>query len=90
MEKEYTVIVHNREDLANLEQELVDEHGTDIISCRCVHIKNKRSGSKIQTHFMLTDEEADYRAFTTSILGSPNRHLFSRYGKQPFSITGSI
>lgn len=36
------------------------------------------------------NNDTDYRAFTTSILGSPNRHLFSRYGAQPFSITGSV
>jgi hypothetical protein len=35
----------------------------------------------------LTD---DYNASGESIMGSPNRMAFSKYGKQPFSITGSI
>jgi hypothetical protein len=59
MEREYTVIVHNRIDLAELETELGSELGTVTIPNRIVVIKNKRLGSKVQTHFMLTDEEAD-------------------------------
>lgn len=59
MEREYTVIVHNRIDLAELETELGSELGTVTIPNRIVVTKNKRSGSKIQTHFMLTDGEAD-------------------------------
>lgn len=37
-----------------------------------------------------TGSDTDYRAFTTSILGSPNRHVYSRYGKQPVVLTGSL
>jgi subtilisin family serine protease len=33
------------------------------------------------------NNDTDYRAFTTSILGSPNRHVYSKYGVQPFVIT---
>ena len=59
MEKEYTVIANTREDLVALEAELIHEHGEGYIPCRCVHIANPRPGSKIQTHFMLTDAEAE-------------------------------
>lgn len=59
MEKEYTVIANTREDLVSLEAELIQEHGEGYIPCRCVHIANPRPGSKIQTHFMLTDAEAE-------------------------------
>lgn len=33
------------------------------------------------------NNDTDYRAFETSILGSPNRHIYSKYGVQPFTIT---
>lgn len=37
------------------------------------------------------NNDTDYRAFTTSILGSPNRHLFSRYGvANPYTVSGAI
>ena len=32
------------------------------------------------------NNDTDYRSFTTSILGSPNRHAYNRYGTQPFQI----
>src|SRR6056300_199208 len=57
-EKEYTVIVNNREDLADIEAELTASSGSGPIPDRTVDIANPRPGSKIQTHFMLTDEEA--------------------------------
>ena len=58
MEREYTVIVHNRNDLAAIEAELTASSGAGPIPKRSVDIANPRPGSKVQTHFMLTDEEA--------------------------------
>ena len=58
MEKEYTVIVYNREDLPDIEAELTASSGAGPIPNRTVDIANPRPGSKVQTHFMLTDEEA--------------------------------
>lgn len=34
--------------------------------------------------------DTDYDNFNESIMGSPNRHLYSKYGKQPYSITGTV
>jgi subtilisin family serine protease len=59
MEKEYTVIANTREDLPVLEAEITASSGTGPIPNRSVDIANPRPGSKIQTHFMLTDEEAE-------------------------------
>ena len=58
MEKEYTVIVNNRDDLADIEKELTASTGDGPIPQRSVGIANPRPGSRVQTHFMLTDEEA--------------------------------
>ena len=58
MEKEYTVIVHNREDLPTIEAEITASSGAGPIPNRTVDVANPRLGSKVQTHFMLTDEEA--------------------------------
>jgi len=59
MEKEYTVIVKNREDLSALESEITTSSGGGPIPNRSVDIANPRPGSRVQTHFMLTDEEAE-------------------------------
>jgi subtilisin family serine protease len=59
MEKEYTVIANTREDLPALEAEITASSGAGPIPNRSVDIANPRPGSKIQTHFMLTDEEAE-------------------------------
>ena len=59
MEKEYTVIVNNRDDLAELESELTASSGAGPIPNRTVDVANPRLGSRVQTHFMLTDEEAE-------------------------------
>ncbi len=58
MEREYTVIVNNREDLTVIETELTASSGAGPIPKRSVGIANPRPGSRVQTHFMLTDEEA--------------------------------
>jgi len=59
MEKEYTVIANTREDLPELEAEITASSGAGPIPNRSVDVANPRPGSKIQTHFMLTDEEAE-------------------------------
>jgi subtilisin family serine protease len=59
MEREYTVIVTAREHLADIEAEITASSGAGPIPNRAVDIANARPGSKIQTHFMLTDEEAE-------------------------------
>ena len=59
MEREYTVIANTREDLPALEAEITASSGAGPIPNRSVDIANPRPGSKIQTHFMLTDEEAE-------------------------------
>ena len=59
MEKEYTVIANTREGLLALEAEITASSGNGPIPNRTVDIANPRPGSKIQTHFMLTDEEAE-------------------------------
>ena len=62
MEKEYTVIAISREALKELEKELQDNPGENVwpIPDRSVQVANPRIGSKIQTHFMLTDDEVEY------------------------------
>ena len=59
MEKEYTVIANTREDLPALETDITASSGAGPIPNRSVDVANPRLGSKIQTHFMLTDEEAE-------------------------------
>jgi subtilisin family serine protease len=59
MEKEYTVIANTREDLPELEAEITASSGAGPIPNRSVDIANPRLGSRIQTHFMLTDAEAE-------------------------------
>jgi subtilisin family serine protease len=59
MEREYTVIATSRENLIALENEIRASDGDGVIPNRSVDIANPRLGSKIQTHFMLTDEEAE-------------------------------
>ena len=59
MEREYTVIANTREDLPALEAEITASSGAGPIPSRSVDVANPRPGSKIQTHFMLTDEEAE-------------------------------
>ena len=58
-EKEYTVIANTREDLPALEAEITASSGAGPIPNRSVDVANPRPGSKIQTHFMLTDQEAE-------------------------------
>lgn len=52
-------------------------------------LKNKIE-SEARAELYSTGLDTDYNAFDESIMGSPNRILYSKYGKQPFSITGSI
>jgi len=57
-EKEYTVIIRRGENLAEVEADLTASTGDGPIPSRTVDVANPRPGSKRQTHFMLTDEEA--------------------------------
>lgn len=59
MEREYTVVAHTREYLAALETEITASSGAGPIPNRSVDVANPRPGSRIQTHFMLTDAEAE-------------------------------
>ena len=59
MEREYTVIANTREDLPALETEITASSGAGPIPDRSVDVANPRPGSRIQTHFMLTDDEAE-------------------------------
>ena len=59
MEREYTVIAKSRKALSDIEVELTSSESYDHVPQRSVVICNPRLGSRIQTHFLLTDEEAD-------------------------------
>lgn len=37
-----------------------------------------------------TGSSTDYSAFSTSLMGSPNRVLFNRYGRQPVIVQGNV
>lgn len=57
-QREYTVIACCRDDLRSIERELKNESCCEHVPDRCVRVCNPRMGSRIQTHFMLTDQEA--------------------------------
>ena len=57
-EREYTVVVNAGVDLKQVEAELTASTGSGPIPNRSVDIANPRPGSRRQTHFALTDEEA--------------------------------
>ena len=59
MEREYTVVANTREHLPALEADITASSGAGPIPNRSVDIANPRPGSRIQTHFMLTDAEAE-------------------------------
>jgi|TARA_B110000259_G_scaffold63334_1_gene74880 subtilisin family serine protease len=67
-EKEYTVVVHKGIDLSEIEAEITASSGAGPIPNRSVDIANPRPGSKRQTHFMLTDEEATALEADTRVL----------------------
>ena len=58
-EKEFTVVVHRGTNIEELEKELTSEKGSSTVPARRVSIANARKGSTRQTHFALTQEEAD-------------------------------
>lgn len=55
--KEYIVSLHNREDLDNFYNDMETEGGDLYIPNRAVDVTNRRTISR-NTHYMLTDEEA--------------------------------
>ena len=58
MEKEYVIIVHDPLDLPTLEEELAASYGNQFVADREVTCQDPRPGSKYQSQWMLTDEEA--------------------------------
>lgn len=58
-EKEYIVSLHRNVDHEAFNQEMIAHTGEGAIPCRCVDIANARPGSKRNTHYMLTDAEAE-------------------------------
>ena len=67
-EKEYTVIVKDKADLADIETELTASTGSGPIPSRKVDIVNPRPGSTRQTHFALTEDEANALSVDSRIL----------------------
>lgn len=57
-EREYIVSLHKNVDYDAFNQEMIAHTGKGAIPCRCVDVANARPGSKRNTHYMLTDEEA--------------------------------
>ena len=54
-------------------------------------LQNKIFNDSEAVIYETANNDTDYRAFTTTILGSPNRHLYSRYGVvNPYTISGNI
>jgi len=58
MEKEYIIVVHDPVDLPTLEEELQASYGNQFVVDRSANCSNSRPGSKYQSNWMLTDEEA--------------------------------
>jgi len=46
------------------------------------------SDAKSELNDTLVDN--DYDNFENSIMGSPNRHAYTKYGRQPYNITGTV
>ena len=58
-DREYIVTVNPGTDLAALDAEMVSALGSDTIPTRKVTIANPREASRVSTHFMLSDAEAE-------------------------------
>jgi subtilisin family serine protease/plastocyanin len=58
-EKEYIVSLHRNVDHEAFNQEMIAHTSEGAIPCRCVDVANTRPGSKRNTHYMLTDLEAE-------------------------------
>ena len=58
-DREYIVTVNSGVDLAALDAEMVSALGSDTIPTRKVTIANPREASRVSTHFMLSDAEAE-------------------------------
>ena len=58
-DREYIVTVNPGVDLAALDAEMVSALGSDTIPTRKVTIANPREASRVSTHFMLSDAEAE-------------------------------
>lgn len=58
-EQEYIVSLHKNVNCQLFNQQMIAHTGTDTIPCRCVNVANARLGSMRNTHYMLTEEEAE-------------------------------
>lgn len=58
-EKEYIVTLHKNVDCAGFYQEMKQHTGNNHIPCRCVDVANERPASQRNTHYFLTDIEAE-------------------------------
>lgn len=58
-QKEYIVSLHKNVDCAAFNKEMISHTGSATIPCRCVEVANPRPGSQRNTHYHLTDEEAE-------------------------------
>ena len=54
-----------------------------------LQIKNKLVAESKDVLYS-TGLDSDYTAYETSLMGSPNRMMFSKYGKQPLSLSGTV
>jgi subtilisin family serine protease len=59
MEREYIVTLHKNQNTLEFLQEMVMDYGSDTIPSRSIEVANLRLVSKRNTHFMLTEEEAE-------------------------------
>ena len=53
------------------------------------NVKDKILNESKPTLFS-TGSDSDYSEFGTSLLGAPNKFLYSKYGRQPYNISGGV
>lgn len=68
-EKEYIVTLHRNIDCAAFHAEMVAHTGVGAIPCRCIDVANARPGSQRNTHYMLTDQEAELLRSDSRVMG---------------------
>jgi subtilisin family serine protease len=69
---------------------LIALHLQSVPEATPAEIKAKLAFDSKSTLYETTNNDTDYRT-TSSLLGSPNRHLFSRYGVvNPYTLSGSL
>lgn len=68
------------------------------VICQMLQVKPNATPADIQSKIIndskavmyTTGSDTDYATFGTSLLGSPNRFLYSKYGRQPLNISGNV